>query len=249
MDVLLTFTGFHDPYFKGLIDQEEQPGPILSLLTMRSFDRIFLFATPNTQQVTAETKDAITKLYPGSKVHVREIKLADPTNYQEIYRGLRPYLVKIIEDYASAPFFVAVVSGTSQMHACWLLLVTSGEISARILHIRPPHFVTQKRPLLNEIVLPFRGFSTVRSQSKPIEVEKSDIDVKSVKIHLDIVEDHSAMQHSIEIGATLAPSQALHATPPQQAPRGRMHEAMRCVEILGPVTNKQKGKCSTMLKN
>lgn len=27
-DVLLTFTGFHDPYFKGLIDQEEQPGPM-----------------------------------------------------------------------------------------------------------------------------------------------------------------------------------------------------------------------------
>jgi hypothetical protein len=24
LDVLLTFTGFHDPYFKGLVDQEEQ---------------------------------------------------------------------------------------------------------------------------------------------------------------------------------------------------------------------------------
>jgi hypothetical protein len=34
MDVLLTFTGFHDPYFKGLVDQEEQPGPILSLLSL-----------------------------------------------------------------------------------------------------------------------------------------------------------------------------------------------------------------------
>jgi len=43
MDVLLTFTGFHDPYFKGLVDQEEQPGPILSLLSTRSFDHIFLF--------------------------------------------------------------------------------------------------------------------------------------------------------------------------------------------------------------
>jgi len=32
MDVLLTFTGFHDPYSKGLIGQDEQPGPILSLL-------------------------------------------------------------------------------------------------------------------------------------------------------------------------------------------------------------------------
>ena len=43
MDILLTFTGFHDPYSKGLIDQEEQPGPILSLLSTRAFDNIFLF--------------------------------------------------------------------------------------------------------------------------------------------------------------------------------------------------------------
>ena len=49
MDVLLTFTGFHDPYFKGLIDQEDQPGPILSLLATRSFDHIFLFDTPSTR--------------------------------------------------------------------------------------------------------------------------------------------------------------------------------------------------------
>ena len=40
MDVLLTFTGFHDPYFKGLVDQEEQPGPILSLLH-RKLDEAF----------------------------------------------------------------------------------------------------------------------------------------------------------------------------------------------------------------
>jgi len=41
MDALLTFTGFHDPYFKRLVDREEQPGPILSLLGMRFFDHIF----------------------------------------------------------------------------------------------------------------------------------------------------------------------------------------------------------------
>ena len=68
MDVLLTFTGFHDPYFKGLVDQEEQPGRILSLLGMRDFDHIFLFDTPSTQRVTEETKDAISKLHHGSEI-------------------------------------------------------------------------------------------------------------------------------------------------------------------------------------
>ena len=90
MDILLTFTGFHDPYFKGLVDQEEQPGPILSLLTTRSFDHIFLFDTPSTQRVTGEAKDAIKKIHRGSEVHVLEINLVDPTNYLLIPFEERP---------------------------------------------------------------------------------------------------------------------------------------------------------------
>ncbi len=30
--LLLTFTGFQDPYSLGLVGEDEQPGPILSLL-------------------------------------------------------------------------------------------------------------------------------------------------------------------------------------------------------------------------
>ena len=208
MDVLLTFTGFHDPYFKGLVDQEEQPGPILSLLSMRSFDHIFLFDTPSTQRVTAETKNAITKLHRGSEVHVIEIKLADPTNYQEIFAGLRPHIRRIIEELASARFFVAVASGTPHMHACWVLLTASGEIPARILHVRPPHFVTKQHTLVTEVDLSSREFPAVRFQDRPIAVEEREVDADSVRLQLGIVGDHPAMQRSLEMGAMLATSQA-----------------------------------------
>jgi len=190
MDVLLTFTGFHDPYFKGLVDQEEQPGPILSLLSTRSFDHIFLFDTPSTQRVTEETKDAILKRHRGTEVHVLEINLSDPTNYQEIFRGLRAHIHSIIEGFSSARFFVAVASGTPHMHACWVLLTASGEIPARILHVRPPRFVTKEHPLVSEVDLSSRDFPSVRFQDRPITVEES------------------AMQRSLEMGAMLAPSQA-----------------------------------------
>lgn len=208
MDVLLTFTGFHDPYFKGLVDQEEQPGPILSLLAARSFDHIFLFDTPSTQRVTAETKDAITKLHRGSEVHIFEINLTDPTNYQEIFKGLRVHLDRIIDSFASARFFVAVASGTPHMHACWVLLTASGEIPAHILHVRPPHFVTRQHPLVTEVDLSSREFPTVRFQDVPITVEESEIDVDSVRMQLGIVGDHPSMQRSLEMGGMLAPSQA-----------------------------------------
>ncbi|MFQ5685279.1 MAG: hypothetical protein ACE5GV_01330 [Candidatus Scalindua sp.] len=51
MNVLLTFTGFHDPYTKGLIEEEELPGPILSLLNAKVFDKIILFSTPKTEKL------------------------------------------------------------------------------------------------------------------------------------------------------------------------------------------------------
>jgi len=208
MDVLMTFTGFHDPYFKGLVDQEEQPGPILSLLSTRSFDHIFLFDTPTTRKVTEETKETISRLYPASKVHVLEINLSDPTSYQDIFRGLRVHLHKIIEEFSSSRFFVAVASGTPHMHACWVLLAASGEIPAHILHVRPPHFVTNERPLVSEVDLSSRDFPTVRFQDKLIKVEESEIDVESVRVQLGIIGDHPAMRKALEIGAALAPSEA-----------------------------------------
>lgn len=208
MDVLLTFTGFHDPYFKGLVDQEEQPGPILSLLSTHSFHHIFLFDTPSTQKTTEETKEAIKKLHPGSQVQVLEINLVDPTNYQEIFKGLRGHLHLIVERFPSARFFVAVASGTPQMHACWVLLVASGEIPARIVHVRPPRFVTNERPLVSEVGLSSRDFPVVRFQDRKITVEDNDIDIDAVRAHLGIVGDHTTMQRSLEMGAMLAPSQA-----------------------------------------
>lgn len=199
MDVLLTFTGFHDPYFKGLVDQEEQPGPILSLLATRTFDQIFLFDTPMTKRVTQETKDAISRFHRDSEVHVLEINLADPTNYQEIFTGLRIHLQQIIDRFQSANFYIAVASGTPQIHACWILLAASGGIPARMLHVRPPQFVTKDRPLVSEADLSSREFPTVRFQAEPIPVEENEIDADSVRNHLGIVGDHPAMRRTLEM--------------------------------------------------
>jgi len=208
MNVLLTFTGFHDPYFKGLVDQEEQPGPILSLLTTRSFDHIFLFDTPGTKKITLETRDSINLLYPGSKVRIVELAIDDPTNYKKIFIGLRAQIPHIIEEFNSARFFIAVASGTPQMHACWVLLAASGEMPALILHSRPPRFVTKDHPLVNEVDLSSKEFPTVRSLTEPLPIQEKEIDANAVRDQLGIVGDHPAIRRSLEMGALLAPSQA-----------------------------------------
>ncbi|NOZ87466.1 MAG: hypothetical protein GXP49_14585, partial [Deltaproteobacteria bacterium] len=164
MDILLTFTGFHDPYFKGLVGHEEQPGPILSLLSARSFEQVILFSTPQTDRVTLETQDAISTLYPEIDINILDMPLDDPTDYAGILKGLREHIREIQEALTDATFFVAVASGTPQMHACWFLLCAAGEIPARLLHVRPPHFVTKERPLVSEIDLTSNEFPIVRSQ-------------------------------------------------------------------------------------
>ena len=208
MDVLLTFTGFHDPYFKGLVDQEDRPGPILSLLTTRSFDRIILFDTLGTKKITLETKDSIDHLYPGSKVRIIELAIEDPTNYKKIFKGLRAHVPQIIEEFSSGRFFIAVASGTPQMHACWVLLAASGEMPARILHSRPPRFVTKSHPLVIEVDLSSKEFPTVRSQFEPISIQEKEVDADSVRDQLGIIGDHASIRSSLEMGALLAPSHA-----------------------------------------
>ena len=208
MDILFTFTGFHDPYFKGLIDQVEQQGPILSLLNVRQFNHVFLFDTPNTEKISKEVESAINSLHKECEVHIKKLSLSDPTCYDEILKGLRTFIPGIIETYADAQFFVSVASGTPQMHASWVLLTASAEFPARILHVRPPKYITKERPLVSELNFSSPEFPTIRYQKSTISSEEGQANVEQVINQLGIVGDHASMKRCLEVGATLAPSTA-----------------------------------------
>lgn len=209
MKTLLTFTGFHDPYAVGLVGQEEQPGPILSLANARSFDRIILFATPDVEKQTNATKEALQLLHPHVDVEVRDLALVDPTDYLAILRGLRSHIREICEDHAGAQFFVATASGTPQMHACWVLLTASGEIPAHLLHVRPPRFVSRESPLVAEVDLTSPEFPLVRANVGNVTTQETfPPDVETAVRQLGLVGDHPAIRKAVEIAAALAPSSA-----------------------------------------
>jgi len=151
MDILLTFTGFHDPFFEGDVKGEFHPGPILSLLANRKMDRVFLFNTPSTTEITYATRNEIAKRYKNIQAEIIEMDIVDPTDYGPILKGLRTKFKKIGDRYGSARFYISVASGTPQMHVCWFMLAASGEIPAKILQARPPKFVTKEKPLVGEI--------------------------------------------------------------------------------------------------
>lgn len=207
--VLLTFTGFQDPFSLGLVSEVEQPGPILTLLRARDFDRIILFSTPRTQKNTSATSKAIGKAYPSLVVEVVDLPLGDPTDYLAILTGLRAYIRQIIERPEESQYFISVSSGTPQMHACWVLLAACGEIPARILNVRPPRFVTRERPLLFEADLTSPEFPSVRARECRIEERREATpDLQSAVQRLGIVGDHPSIRESLELIGSLAPSSA-----------------------------------------
>ena len=207
MNVLLTFTGFHDPYAVGLIGQEEQAGPILSLVATIPFNRVILFSTPRTEKNTSATQDALSTLYPKMVVEVRDFPLVDPTDYITILRGLRIHIRDILDNTPKSNYFIAVSSGTPQMHACWVLLAACGEIPARILNVRPSQFVSKDLPLVTEVDLTSPDFPIIRSNVCRIESpDASPPDLDTAIREIGIVGDHLSIRKPLEIGAALAPS-------------------------------------------
>jgi len=206
MNILLTFAGFHDPYSKGLIGDEEQAGPVLSLINAKAFDKVILFSTPNTLKNTADTEKILKKIGLPRSVESRNINLDDPTDYSAILKELRHEWEQIREENTDASFFISVASGTPQMHACWVLLVASGEIPARILHVRPPRFVTTERPVISEIDLTSQAFPVVRPNICSLDIPDKPLDVDTALRQLSIVGDHPAFRTALEMSAMLAPS-------------------------------------------
>jgi len=209
MNILLTFTGFHDPYTKGLVGEEEQIGPILSLIGAKSFDHIILFSTPNTETHTRETRDALNSQFPIIEVEIREFPIEDPTNYIAILKGLRPHIQYIWTIYKKANYYVSVASGTPQMHACWILLAAGGEIPAHILHVRPHRFVSKSKPLVSEVDFSGPDFPIVRANVAQFEEEGLQAPkLDSVLQQIGIVGDHPLMRNALEEGSILAISDA-----------------------------------------
>lgn len=209
MNILLTFTGFNDPYTLGLVGEEEVPGPILSLTAARSFNRVILFSTPNTERHTSTTQARLIKLYPSMAVEIRDLPLADPTDYHRILNGLRFHLQHIVESVPGANFFISVASGTPQMHACWLLLAASGEVPARILQVRPRKFITSTARQVFEIDFTAQDFPIVRAKAPLMQnVSEGRLDASVVIQHLGIVGDHAKTRKALEIAEALAPSPA-----------------------------------------
>lgn len=172
--VLLSFTGFHDPFAPSVVEGQMDVGPVLSVLAERSFDLVFLFSTPRTVEITGQTKKEINKRHKKTDVEIIDLPLKDPTNYLGILRQLRFSFRKIHAAHPDAAFSISVSSGTPHMHASWILLAASGEIPALILQSTPPAFVPEGKSRIKEIDLSLTEFPHITKSLPESKVEEED---------------------------------------------------------------------------
>lgn len=161
MEILLSFTGFHDPFAETALDGDLQAGPILTVVAERIFSKVCLFQTPKLAERTEATKSAIEERQPGVEVEILEVPLADPTNYLGILRQLRKHFRAINKRHPEAHYSISVSSGTPHMHASWILLAASGEIPAKILQSSPPQFVPEGKSPVKEIDVTQKDFPQI----------------------------------------------------------------------------------------
>ena len=137
-NILLTFNGDRDPFDSVPVTNKKTDGPILTLLALKEFDSVVLFFTPDRHEMADATKAAIRERFPWMAVSFQSINLSDPTNYQQILSALRHCIASIFQPENVSDYYISLSSGTPHMHASWLLLTASGEIPAKLLHVRDP---------------------------------------------------------------------------------------------------------------
>lgn len=138
--MLFSFVGNRDPYTN---EEEQIPGPILSLLEGHRYDHIYLFCTGSAYTERARTVEEITKSYhPETTFSFVRLDLESPVDYEEILAKLRLTLDKLLPsiDQDSSDIFILTDSGTPQMQTAWFLLAKSGYCRARLLQGIPPQF-------------------------------------------------------------------------------------------------------------
>ena len=203
MKILLTFTGFHDPFADISIAGEKEAGPVLTVTSERQFDRVYLFSTPSTAEITAQTKAELQKRNKGLAVDICEAPLKDPTNYLGILKQLRSHFKVISKQNPDAECFICVSSGTPHMHASWLMLAASGEIPARILQTRAAKFVREGESRVTEIDFTNPQFPQIKPFGLLPEADQNR-NFQALCAELGIVGDHELFLRELQSAFTLA---------------------------------------------
>tara|TARA_R100000027_G_scaffold67722_1_gene68174 strand:+ start:299 stop:1795 length:1497 start_codon:yes stop_codon:yes gene_type:complete len=199
MKVLLTFTGFHDPFSSDSGNTET--GPVLTALSEVAFDRVFLFSTPRMQEFSSQTLANINSRGLCSEAEILSVEVRDPTDYRAIISSIRTHFRHIVSVCPEGEFTIVLSSGTPQIHACWLMLVASGEIPARLLQTFPRRFAEPGKSLVREVDLSGEFFPRMTLRERmPVSDESgtSEENLLAARVQIGLVGEDPAFLKAVK---------------------------------------------------
>lgn len=169
LNSLFAFVDPKDPFALGELAEEQFPGPILSILSAKKFDHIFLFYTPHTRKNAQETEAEALQRYPDCRITLHELPISDPKNYRVLIGSLRPIVQKLALAWRmrGGESFVCVSSGTAEMRAAWFLLAATGVLPAKFLQVGTPARPLFGKANVREVQLESSDWENIRDLALP----------------------------------------------------------------------------------
>jgi len=203
MKILLTFTGVHDPFAEISVGGERVTGPVLAVTSAQQFDRVHLFSTPDTAEISAQTKKELQKRNKSLVVEICDVPLNDPANRLEIPKQLKSRFKKLNKKNPKAEYFICVSSGIPHVDAGWLMLAAGGEIPARILQARTEKFVPARAGRVTEIDFTNPQFPQIKPFGA-LPDEGGPHDFQSLCDELCVVGNHALFLRELKTAFSMA---------------------------------------------
>ena len=168
---LFAFVDPKDPFTPGEIAGDQLPGPILSIMSAKQFQHLFLFHTPHTREHAAATENEVSNRYPGCQVAVHELPVSDPKDYSSVMGRLARTVRSLMKLGPSeiADCYVCVSSGTAEMRAAWFLLAALGVLPAKLLQVGSPGRPLFGEANVKEVRMDASDWLTIRELAMPDE--------------------------------------------------------------------------------
>lgn len=160
--ILLSFVGRRDPY-----QEDGAPGPLLSLMGSRRFDRVCIFYNPDMEgEFLSRAQDLAKNLserLPDVQWELIAIPVDPPTDYELLFKCMNDACQRILETHGTeAKYFIGLDSGTPQMQTIWFILAQSNLVPATLLQGVPPRFA-DGRYAVREVKLTLDTFPAITS--------------------------------------------------------------------------------------
>jgi hypothetical protein len=97
MDILFTFAGNRDPYNPEAVKGVFTDGPVLTLLTERSFHAVHIFTNPNSLPNAQRLQQEIFKRAGDVRTRIHNIDIPDPTDYEALFLNMSARCREILE--------------------------------------------------------------------------------------------------------------------------------------------------------